>query len=272
MLKIKEYIKVESLEQAYELNQKKSNRIIGGMLWLRIGDRQIQTAIDLSGLGLDQIEETEEEFSIGAMVTLRQLEQHESLNQWTDGAVRESVRSIVGVQFRNLATVGGSIFGRFGFSDVLTMFLALDTYVELYKGGIVSLEEFVSMKRDNDVLVRLIVKKTPTSCVYLSHRNTKTDFPVMTCAIGLTEEGGKVSIGARPAKAVTVEVAKEWSEKLTKEICEESELQAYAEEAVSKVTMGNNMRASAAYRKHLAKVLLRRGLMKLNEEKEGEQA
>ena len=32
MLKIKEYVKAESLQQAYELNQKKSNRLLGGML------------------------------------------------------------------------------------------------------------------------------------------------------------------------------------------------------------------------------------------------
>ena len=38
---------------------------------------------------------------------------------------------------RSMATVGGSIWGRFGFSDVLTVFLAMDSYVELYKGGIV---------------------------------------------------------------------------------------------------------------------------------------
>ena len=35
MLKIKQYVKAESLEQAYELNQKKTNRIVGGMLWLK---------------------------------------------------------------------------------------------------------------------------------------------------------------------------------------------------------------------------------------------
>lgn len=58
MLKIKQYVKAESLEQAYELNQKKTNRIVGGMLWLKMSTAQIQTAIDLSGLGLDQIEET----------------------------------------------------------------------------------------------------------------------------------------------------------------------------------------------------------------------
>ena len=84
MLKIKEYIKAESLEQAYELNQKRTNRIIGGMLWMRMSDANIQKAIDLSGLGLDQIEETEDAFVLGCMVTLRQLELHEGLNTMFD--------------------------------------------------------------------------------------------------------------------------------------------------------------------------------------------
>ena len=168
MLKIKQYVKAESLEQAYELNQKKTNRIVGGMLWLKMSTAQIQTAIDLSGLGLDQIEETEDAWKIGCMVSLRDLELHEGLNELSCNMIRESVRSIVGVQFRNLATIGGSIFGRFGFSDVLTCFLALDTEVELYKGGIISLEEFAKMERDNDILVRVIVKKTPGKGSYQS--------------------------------------------------------------------------------------------------------
>ena len=44
MLKIKEYVRAESLEQAYQLNQKKTNRIIGGMLWMKMSDARIQTA------------------------------------------------------------------------------------------------------------------------------------------------------------------------------------------------------------------------------------
>ena len=187
MLKIKQYVKAESLEQAYELNQKKTNRIVGGMLWLKMSTAQIQTAIDLSGLGLDQIEETEDAWKIGCMVSLRDLELHEGLNELSCNMIRESVRSIVGVQFRNLATIGGSIFGQFGFSDVLTCFLALDTEVELYKGGIISLEEFAKMERDNDILVRVIVKKTPGKGSYQSHRNTKTDFPVLAVLLTVME-------------------------------------------------------------------------------------
>ena len=64
MLTIQNYKKVESLEEAYELNQKKANRIVGGMMWMRMGDNRMNTAIDMSGLGLDKIEESDEELRL----------------------------------------------------------------------------------------------------------------------------------------------------------------------------------------------------------------
>ena len=45
MITIREYKKVQSLEEAYELNQKKSNRIIGGMIWLKMETLNVGTAI-----------------------------------------------------------------------------------------------------------------------------------------------------------------------------------------------------------------------------------
>lgn len=33
MLNIQNYKRVESIEEAYELNQKKANRIVGRMMW-----------------------------------------------------------------------------------------------------------------------------------------------------------------------------------------------------------------------------------------------
>lgn len=81
MLTIKNYVRVKSLEEAYELNQK-NGCILGGMLWLKMSSRTVQTAIDLSELGLNTIEETKDEFSIGCMTTLRQLELDERLNTY----------------------------------------------------------------------------------------------------------------------------------------------------------------------------------------------
>ena len=57
MLTIENYVKAGNLEEAYEKNQKKTSRIIGGMLWLKMSRMRVQTAIDLSGLGFDTIEE-----------------------------------------------------------------------------------------------------------------------------------------------------------------------------------------------------------------------
>lgn len=80
MLKFREYVRAESLEDAYVRNQKKSAHILGGMLWLKMQNRTVQTVIDLSDLGLSGIEETEEEYRIGAMTSLRELELHKGLD------------------------------------------------------------------------------------------------------------------------------------------------------------------------------------------------
>ena len=259
MMTIKEYVRVQSLEEAWQLNQNKKNRILGGMLWMRLSNTMINTAIDLSELGLDTIEENEDEFSIGAMVSLRDLEMHSGLNQYTNNAVKNAVKDIVGVQFRNMATVGGSIWGRFGFSDVLTVFLALDTYVELYKGGVVSLEEFVSMKADNDILVRLIVKKSPGKVVYSAMRNQSTDFPVLTCAISNMNGIYKAVVGARPSKAAV------YYDKENRLISGETEeaRKMFAEDVAKVANTQSNVRGSKEYRTHLVKVLVERGLVQL---------
>lgn len=260
MLKIKNYVKAESLEQAYELNQKKSACVLGGMVWLKMGNRNVATAIDLSGLGLDTIRETEEEFIIGCMTSLRALETNESLHAYTKGTVRESLRHIVGVQFRNCATVGGSIWGRYGFSDVLTMFLGLDAWVELYKGGRIPLDRFAEMKKDRDILVNVIVKKVPLKTVYLSQRNTKTDFPVLACCASLQGEKAVTVIGARPGRAVVAADEKGILKGFAAMTEEEQKKAAaeFARYAAETVRTGSNMRASEEYRTLLVKVLTKR--------------
>ncbi len=248
MITIQKYIRAQSLEEAWQLNQDKRNRVLGGMLWLRLGRGSVNTAIDLCDLGLNTIEETEEQFSIGATATLRDIEMHEGLNAYTNGAIANAVKDIVGVQFRNMATVGGSIWGRFGFSDVLTVFLAMDSYVELYKGGIVSLEDFAKMKPDNDILVRLIVKKTPCKIVYSSVRNQRTDFPVLACAVSHINGQYRASVGARPSRAML--------------LCSEKS-EGFAAFVAENAPTKSNMRGSAAYRTRLIQVLVERSMNEL---------
>ena len=259
MITIQKYVRAQSLEEAYQLNQSKRNRIVGGMMWMRLGRGSVGTAIDLCDLGLDTVEETDEQFTLGVMVSLRQLELHTGLNAYTCGAVKNAVKDIVGVQFRNMATLGGSIWGRFGFSDVLTMFLAMDCYVELYKGGIVPLEEFAGRKKDNDILVRLIVKKTPSKFVYTAMRNQRTDFPVLACALSQVNGTCRAVIGARPAKAMVI---RDEEGLLDGGITEDS-ARSFAEFVAGAAPTDSNIRASAAYHTHLIRVLTERAALEL---------
>ena len=123
MLNIQQFVQPKSLQEAYELLQKnRNNQIIAGMLWLKMEDRSIRiTAIDLQHLETPvQIEESDDRFIIGADVTLRMFETHPALNQWMHHVCRDSVNDIVGVQFRNRShRSGGSVYARFGFSDVI---------------------------------------------------------------------------------------------------------------------------------------------------------
>lgn len=255
MFTIKNYVVAESLEQAYELNQKRNNVILGGTGWLKMGSRNIMTAIDLSNLGLDTIEEDDESFKIGCMCTLRQLEVDEKLNSYFDGVIAESLIHIVGVQFRNCATIGGSVYSRFGFSDILTCLLALDTYVELYKGGIIPLNEYKDMDYDTDILVRIIIKKDNRRASYLTHRNTKTDIPALAVAVSKEDTKWNVVIGARPQRALLIDGTQFLSENPTQD--ERNNLISYIMENVK---FQSNMRGSSEYRKILAKALVSRGI------------
>ena len=267
-----QYVRAQSLDEAYELYQKKPNFVLGGMLWLKMKNKTLGTAIDLCDLGLDQIDEDENEFRIGAYATLRQIETHEALNAYTHGAIAESVRHIVGVQFRNVATVGGSIWGRFGFSDVMTIFRALGAKVQLHKAGIMDLDEFASLPRTTrDVLVSVIVPKNAKGVVYLSQRNQSTDFPVLTCAVANRSGRYVAVIGASPYMAEPV-----WDEDgildgitgaktagnadLTENSETNAKIEKFAGYVADHIRFGSNIRAGAEYREMICRVLTRRAV------------
>ena len=80
MLSIRNYVRPQTIEEAYEYAKKPLSVVLGGMLWLKMQNRNVDFAIDLSDLHLDQIEEVDDEIHIGAMATLRELETNEQLN------------------------------------------------------------------------------------------------------------------------------------------------------------------------------------------------
>lgn len=250
MITIDRYLRPTSLEEAYEAAQKKNSTVLGGMLWIRLGNRKISTAIDLSDLCLDKIEysDVDNTVRIGAYTSLRTLETNDELNAITDNILKTALSPIVGVQFRNLATVGGSLFGRFGFSDVVTALLSLGASVELYKAGTMSMEQFCTSDIKKDILTNVCIPRTPVTASYHAHRNAATDFPVLnTCAV-MRDNILTVAVGARPLRAVLYKF----------ENIENLSPEKIADEIAEKTVVASNCRASAEYRRHLCRVLVRR--------------
>ena len=148
-------------------------------------------------------------------------------------------------------------YGRYGFSDVLTALLVLDTEVELYKAGRISLTEYAKMPYDNDILVRIIIKKDGRKAAYVTQRRTETDFPLIAVAAAKKDDTWYTAVGARPARASLVTEADQGS------------AEELAEKIADQYRYGTNLRGSAEYRKALAQIYIRRLVDEIRTKEEG---
>ena len=260
MYTIDKYIMAESLEQAKELLKKSSgNRIIAGSTWLRMSNARIANAVDLSGLHMDKVEQNGREIRIGAMAALRTVETSPVLKNAFGGVLSECVKPIVGVQFRNVATIGAGVYNCYAFSDPVCALLALDAEVELCFAGRMKLSEYIKVRRtpkNRDILCYIYLNDDGTKAAWQSFRHTETDFPILNACLAEDPAGAyRLAIGARPDRAVRCEKA---------EAClNAGDLEA-AKKALSEIGFGSNMTASAEYRAEIAKVLLERAFTEVS--------
>lgn len=260
-MRINEYFKPSNLEQAYNVLKDKNATIIGGGAFLRISSKRIKSALDLSNLELDFIEDKKDRIEIGAMTTLREIEQNEALKNNFNGVISKATAVIMGVQFRNVATIGGSVAGRYGFSDIITPLLSLNTFVDLYKGGKVTLEEFLETKgKVNDILVKIIIMKDDRKASFQYVKNTSTDFSMLNASASNIDNDFKISVGARPGSAKVPKKALEFLKK--SKLDKESAIKA-SKIASEELNFGSDIRGSKEYRKELCKALVKRAILEV---------
>lgn len=270
MFSLRDIVQPETEKEAYELlTKQKSNTILGGCAFLRLGSKRIGTGIDLAKLNLDQITEREGYIEIGAMTSLRDLEMNPLLKEAFDGIIPKAIGNIIGVQFRNGVTVGGSVYSKYGFSDLIPALLALDTEVELYKAGRIPLSEFLERPSEEDLLTHIRIRQEERRATYLNLRISASDFPVLTVAVSCVGESWKIAIGARPR---TAQLAHKAVEQLSLALLEAKDdgidkdqginkaLEAISDQVAEELNFGTNARGSAEYRKEICKVLVKRGI------------
>ncbi|WIV12378.1 FAD binding domain-containing protein [Proteiniborus sp. MB09-C3] len=263
MITFGEYIKPKSIEEAYEsFKTKKNAALIGGGCYLRMGNRRIGLAIDLCDAGLNFINEYEDTIEIGAMVTLRELETSQILSDNFGKAVFDSVKHIIGVQLRNIATIGATVFSKYGFSDPITTLLALNAELVLYNGGRMSLEEYLREKgKRKDILEKIILHKNIDKVAFQSMRNSQVDYAILNAAVSRIDNKYRIAVGARPRTASLAYKAIDFINHT--EISEEGAYRA-GEIASEELAFGSNTRGSAEYRKEICKVLVKRAIMEVS--------
>ncbi|MEN3003949.1 FAD binding domain-containing protein [Dehalobacterium formicoaceticum] len=262
MYSVRQYLFPRTLEEAHQLlHNHPSNTIIGGSTYLRLGGKTIDTAVDISRLGLKYIMETEDTIVIGAGTTLREVENSPLLNRYFNGILNKSVRHIVGVQLRNLATVGANVFARFGFSDLNTALLTLDVDVELYQGGLMPLRQFLQKGvGGRDILVKLIIQKSERQASFQMLRNSQGDYAILNAAVSRLENDWRIVVGARPGRC---EIAGGASAFLGEGSLTPERIDQATQMAVGEMTFGSNIRGSKEYRQGICPVLIKRAVQEV---------
>ncbi len=252
------FVQPTSIDEAYSiLMEKNNNTLIGGSAFLRMGKKRIGTAIELSKLNLRYIREDKDEFEIGAMTTFRDIEIHKELNSYFDGVIGKSLKGIIGIQFRNVVTIGATLFSRYGFSDLITSLLALNVDVNLYKGGRMKLCEFMEKPYEKDMLLSIYIKKDNRKVIYKDIRRSSSDYPILNLSVSKFNNEFKIVIGARPVNAI---IAKKSSKFISENPINEENLNKMCQLIEDEVSFGSDMRASALYRREVCKTLLKRAV------------
>lgn len=255
MISIKHYIQPNTIEEAYQLLQQKKNAaILGGCAYLRMCSKSVDPAIDLRKLGLNQIAITDDAYLIGASVTFGDLERSELLNHDYHRMLQKSVQDIIGVQFRNLVTVGATVYARYGFSDPNTALLALGGEVHFASGRQLTLEDyFANGITDKDFVTHVKLPHRVDWANFIALRNSFGDYSLLNMAISKTNNRYRIAVGARPQRC---QLAYKTMTYLDAHGLNTDSLSVAAEMLSQELTFGTNYLASAAYRQLICRSLM----------------
>jgi len=201
-LKVKEYFKVKSIEEAINLKiqyGEKAMFIAGGtdvIVGLKNKKWTPEVLISLNDIpGLSYIKEENGTVKIGALTTHREIERS-SLIEKKIGALMDAVKNLGSVQIRNVATIGGNLCNAAPSADTAPPLLVHNAFVTLEcKGGRRSLplEEFFlgpgkTAKKEDEVLIEISLPtppKTAKSAYWKHTRRAALELPIIGVAVYL---------------------------------------------------------------------------------------
>jgi carbon-monoxide dehydrogenase medium subunit len=277
------FFKPASLDEATRILKEYGPRarvIAGGTGIYEIAHRgllsDVEALVDLSGLSLSFIRETQACVSIGACTTMSTMLRSPILtNNVRLAALSDALKAIQPLQVKNVATIGGAICTALPFFDLPVALLALDSIVVSHPSDAeTALRDFVRGMFDialapHEFLVEIrlpINVEKKFGSAFLKFGITADDWALINCGVSVALEAkGKIhtarivvggGVGEKPFIASKTESALEGADPTDEEALRRSIENAL--EAELETT--GDIRASAEYRMSLAKVLVRRGV------------
>ncbi|MGC9313774.1 MAG: FAD binding domain-containing protein [Sediminispirochaetaceae bacterium] len=258
-MEISTFVRAASLDEAYTLIHEQKGFPIGGGAWSRLNARRVDLAVDLSALGLRFIRKNGNTIEIGAMTTARDIETSRELQAAFGRLFSDTVAHIVGVQMKNIVTVGGTVAGRYGFSDLNTTLLAAGAQVVLFKEGTVDFADFLSSRSNGPILIeKILIPADGRSGAFTTVRTTVNDFPILNAAAVHSDTGWRIAVGARPGAACPAVGA---ARILGADKSPDTALIGKAaEQASAELSFGSDVRGSGEYRTAVCSTLVKRAV------------
>ncbi len=288
MLNLKEYHRPQGLMEAVELLKRKEPRtfVLGGGTWL-VGEapRDVEAVVDIANLGLNRIVVEGNLLRIGAAVTHQTLVESELLGLDARGALRiigETAEAMSGLNIRNRATIAGAVVTADAASPLVTALLACDAEVvvagardkskdmqepsDFWK--VIPLAGFLAYRwqvLDEGMLIteiRMPIPTPDTRSNYQRVARTPKDYPIVCAAASFAMKDGiagnvRVAVGGVAPAPIRLSRLEFGLEKKHLADWFESELDAQ----MQMLNPQGDWLGSAAYRKEMARVLVRRTVL-----------
>ncbi len=269
MLNIKEYAKPSTFGEAYQLGRLANTLYVsGGLLIASLKSSRLERLVDLKSLGMEEIEDGER-VKVGANVKLSAFMTNPLLSNLNHGFFKEMMREVGSTQIRNMATVGGSVAFRLGWSDVITALLMSKSTVEFYNGQLneMPLESYLEEKRKKEIVTAVYIPKNSRFMAFEKFSKSTFDIATLNIGVGMNVRNGKmenitVVVGSRPMISERIiEVEKFLN---NKELSDS--VDAAAQLMRDTVKVGGDIRANAEYRKALSAALLKKAMRRIYDE------
>ncbi|MEZ0394153.1 MAG: xanthine dehydrogenase family protein subunit M [Desulfurococcaceae archaeon] len=278
-----EYYEPRTLDEASEILGRYAGEakvLAGGtdlLVKVKTGQLRPKAIVNIKRIGgLRYIVEEGDRVRIGALTTFRDLELSETVAKHLP-ALHDVARIMGSVQIRTMATIGGNLCNASPAADSAPPLLVHNAQVRLYskRAGYrtVRLEDFFAgpgkvFAEPDEILVEVIAEKAGSgSSAFVRVTRTAMDLSIASSAVYLAASGGKVlevrvalgSVAPRPVRARKVEEALRGRELVLGQVADALKL---IDDDISPIT---DVRSTAEYRRHAAKVLTYDALLKAYE-------